>query len=302
MNPPPAVPDRPVVRVVHPSGHLEAHTTALERGLARLETAGCEVRWEAGRAKASWRGYLAGDDEARAVELCAALEEPGVDIIWCARGGSGMNRIIPRVLAHAATLPPRAVVGFSDITALLNALATNLDWITFHGPVVSTFGRNDPSASPEDCLAALRGDQSRIHFQPGGGQPVVGRLLGGNLTVLSSMVGTGLPTQASTDAIWLLEDVGEAPYRLDRAFCQWRQAGYLNNSVALWFGDLDLDDETTDQVISNLTSDAGLPALRNAPAGHRGDMAMLPIGAKVRIDPIAGTLEAMSPWVTIHGD
>jgi muramoyltetrapeptide carboxypeptidase len=299
MIPPPAIPDKPVVRVVHPSGHLSGHLDALRLGLSRLESAGCEVRWDPSAAQRSWRGYLAGDDSSRTKELCAAFDEDDVDIVWAARGGSGMNRIISPVVDHLRTKRPKVVVGFSDITALLNSIAVHLGWITFHGPVITTLGREHSQHDIGSLLSVLRGTRQTVDFpvQPHQQSIVEGRLMGGNLTVLASMMGSTLDAENASGVIWLMEDVGEAPYRLDRSFWQLKQAGIIDECSAIWFGDLDMDTDQTAQVIDSLAIDAGVPVIRGAPAGHRGHMDLLPIGGRVRIEPQSGKLHAVTPWV-----
>lgn len=297
MKRPPPVSDRPVIRVIHPSGHMTPHLTALEAGLAELESHGCRVRWDATRGLDSSRGYLAGDDASRAKALCAALDEPEVEIIWAARGGSGLNRILREVVQHAKGHQPRCVVGFSDVTSLLNAFALHLGWITYHGPVITTLGREEPHTCLDTTLAALQGQVSEVVFPRTDGPDLSGQLLGGNLTVLASMVGDHLCGPPLQETIWLLEDIGEAPYRLDRCFTQLRQSGALATAQGLWFGDLDLEPSLEHETIAHLASDAGLPALRNAPAGHRGPLALLPIGAQVTVSPRTGCLATTMPWV-----
>lgn len=262
-----------MVRVVAPSGPLVGHEEALARGLARLEAAGCEVRYDPRRTTDCARGYLAGEDSQRADELLGALAEPGVEIVWFARGGSGGARTAEWVLRGAASLAPRVVVGFSDATTVLNALAVSLGWVTFHGPVVTSLGRSDLiQFDLDEALAVLRGEA------PARRPPLPGPLLGGNLTVLASLAGTPLfPRRRG--AVWLIEDVGEAPYRLDRAWTQVRQAGLFDGAAGVWLGDLGLGREETIVTESALLADLrGLPVVAGAPAGHRGRMALLPLG------------------------
>ncbi len=303
MIAPSAASSRPVIRVVHPSGALEQHLTALEAGLAALESAGCEVRWDPNRANSSWRGYLAGDDQTRAKELCDALIEPDVEIVWAARGGSGANRIIEPVLESAKSIRPRILLGFSDITTILNAFAVRLNWITFHGPVVTSIGRDSQSTDLEEILGVLQGGVSQVGFQrdPDGEPAIEGRLLGGNLTVLSTMVGSHLGKGSGTGAIWLLEDVGESPYRLDRSFWQLKQSGAMDGSVGLWMGDFDLGESETERVAQRMAADSSLSVITGAPAGHRGALAVLPIGAAVRLEATRGRVTALQPWVEHNG-
>jgi muramoyltetrapeptide carboxypeptidase len=281
----PPVGRRPVIRVVAPSGTLLGHEAALDGGLTRLEGAGCEVRFDPARRAEVARGYLAGGDERRADEVLAALAEPGVEIVWFARGGSGLGRIVEWVLRGAARLAPRHVVGFSDATTLLNTLAARLGWLTWHGPVVTSLGRPDLLTVDLDvALARLGGERPRPPAEAG--PPTVsGRLFGGNLTVLASLAGTpSLPRVRG--ALWLLEDVAEAPYRLDRTLAQLRAAGLFTGARGVWLGDLGLTAEDAAAVEATFVADLSpLPVLGGAPAGHRGRLDLLPIGGQVAAYP-----------------
>jgi len=272
-----------VIRVVAPSGTLVGHETVLDAGLARLERAGCEVRFDAARRVDVARGYLAGEDERRADEVLGALGEPGVEIIWFARGGSGLGRIVEWVLRGASRQAPRHVVGFSDATTLLNALAARLGWLTWHGPVVTSLGRPELLTVDLDAaLARLGGERDSQTADPGP-VGVEGRLFGGNVTVLASLAGTpSLPR--TRGGLWLLEDVAEAPYRLDRALTQLRGAGLFNGARGVWLGDLGLTPEDTAGVEASFAADLSpLPVQGGAPAGHRGRLELLPIGAEIRV-------------------
>lgn len=309
---PPPLPERPVIRVVHPCGALGAHRGPLEAGLARLEGAGCEVRWDSKRAEVSWRGYLAGTDTARRDELIAALAEPGVDAVWFARGGSGGARIADAVVRAARHLAPRIVVGFSDATVFLNLLASRLGWITFHGPVITSLRHPAIDVELDRILAVLSGQRLAVPFADpaDAGElavddadrrsaipPIAGTLMGGNLTVLAASMGTPAAPAAVEDAVWLLEDVGEPPYRLDRSF--WQIGSLLRGARALWLGDLGLPDDTV-PVGERFGEDSGLPVVDGAPAGHRGPIDILPIGAPVVLDPVARCLRG-ARWVEASG-
>ena len=292
---PPAIPAHPVVRVVHPSGHLVGHEDALESGIHMLEGAGCKVRFDPQRSSESWRGYLAGPDERRLSEFNSALSESGVDLVWCARGGSGLNRIADQIIARACGLAPRCIVGYSDITAILTPLAQRASWTTFHGPVITSLTRAEPITSVIDCLSVMRGDLTSIAFEPqkGNGHHH-GRLLGGNLTVLASMLGTSTTPLLEPRAVWLLEDVGETMYRLDRSFTQLVKSGLFDTSNCIWLGDLGLESSVKHaQMVEQIRKDAPCTVMWGAPAGHRGHLATLPIGRQVSIDFGAGRLSAM---------
>lgn len=309
MRRPPALPDRPVIRVIHPCGTLEPHRAPLEVGLARLEAAGCEVRWDPARAGDCWRGYLAGTDDARAAEFVAALDEPGVHGVWFARGGSGGARIAERVARAAADRAPRVIVGFSDATVFLDLIASRVGWITFHGPAVTSLGHPAIEADLDAILEVLRGARCEIPFadadakagEAAPGAAVEGRLMGGNLTVLAASMGTPAAPDPVPDAIWLLEDVGEPPYRLGRSFWQLRAADALAGARALWLGDLGLSGTVERSVRDHLADDAALPLVGGAPAGHRGRLDILPIGGWGTLDLEARTFASPHPWVEREG-
>lgn len=295
-RPPPAAGLRPVIRVICPAATLGPHLSALEAGLARLERAGCEVRFDQARVRDQWRGYFAGDPAVRASEVLDALAEPGVDIVWAARGGAGCLQIVDAVVAGAARLPPRALVGFSDLTVLLNALHDHLGWITFHGPVVTTLGRSELAVDLDGVLATLRGERHVIEIPRGPSAPISGRLRGGNLSLLAAECGTPTALQPGTDDIWLIEDVSATHYQLDRCFSQLRRSGAFAGARALWIGDLDLPPNFAEVVCCGFAEDSGLPTVTGAPAGHRGRLEALPIGGQVELIPQEGRLRAVGNW------
>ncbi|MCB9522717.1 MAG: LD-carboxypeptidase [Myxococcales bacterium] len=287
----PVVPDRPTVRVVHPCGSFDdARRAHLRRGVERLERAGCRVRWdEAISARSAYRGYLAGTDRQRQKELLDAFTEPGVDLVWAARGGSGAARIARGLTEGLVGVPPRLLVGFSDVTTYHAALNQRLGWPTIHGPVLTTLAYRDADrqavADVDEVLAVLTGARTHLTFEPQAGAELLAPLYGGNLTVLASLCGMGLlPTVPR--ALWLLEDHAEPPYALDRALTQLRLGSAVDRAAALWLGDLGLD---RDRALRRaLAQDVLAPVYEGAPAGHRGQIAALPLGVSVRFTPERG--------------
>ncbi|MEE2757126.1 MAG: LD-carboxypeptidase [Myxococcota bacterium] len=295
---PRAAGQRPVVRVVLPAGPLTRHESDFYAGLSKLEAYGCEVRWDDSRVDDDWRGYLSGPDFKRLEEVCSAFTEPDVDIVWCGRGGSGCNRIADPLLQYAKTLTvPKCLIGFSDVTALLNPLCQTLGWVAFHGPVITSLAKGDINTDIDEILNVLRGEQTELILPVPFQRPALrGRLLGGNLTVLASMIGTPTAPRPAADTIWLLEDVGESPYRIDRAFDQLKRAGLFKDACAIWLGDLGLPDQESEmQMAAQIREDAPCPVLLNAPAGHRANLSPLPLGATVEL--CRGRLRAQHPWV-----
>lgn len=297
---------RPRVRIVLPSGALRtSDMPAFEDGFNRLTAGGFDVRFDPRRADDRWRAYYAGDDQARARELIDALCEPDIDIVWWGRGGSGSARLIPEVIEAARHLPPRIVIGFSDATAMINALAAKLGWLTFHGPAVTSLARTDLDHVRAVVCGQVRSTPIVEHAlsqpqrepdPPTAPGPLEGRLFGGNLTVLTTLMGT--PSQPpSAGTIWLLEDVNEPSYRIDRALRHLRDAGATHDAIGAWCGPLHADRDAPPTSINRAAQDLALPCLPGFPGGHTGRMHLVPLGAQVRLDPAAGALIGLHPWV-----
>ena len=294
---PRALPSRPTIRVVHPAGSISEHLANLHKGIEQLEGLGCEVRWDIRRGGSRWRDYYAGDDNVRAREFIDALEEPDVDIIWFARGGSGTGRIVSTICDAATQVAPRIVVGFSDATAVLNALTQHVGWVTYHGPVITSLGGSAVQTDAESCLRLLSGEINSVQFASGFGPDLEGILLGGNLTVLASNVGNPTGVIGCEKSVWLVEDVGEAPYRLERCLWQLHAAGVFKSANGIWCGDLDLSTEESMTMAERFAEDARVKYSVGAPAGHRGQLALCPLGLHVRIEAKSGRLCSTDLWV-----
>ncbi len=263
------------------------------------------------------RGYFAGTDEQRAADLNAMFADPEVKAIHCARGGWGCARILPLLDWAAIARNPKILLGYSDITALLLALHAKTGLVTFHGPVgLSQWSRfsvgylkrvllegeavtfENLKEIDEDDLAVV---ENRVWtLRPGTAR---GRLLGGNLTVLTSLVGSGyLPDWDG--CILFLEDVEEAPYRIDRMLTQLRLAGILSKARAVVWGTCtDCDPGkgygslTLPEVLEDHLRPLGVPAWSGAMFGHIDKQFTLPVGLEVEVDASAGTIRMLEPAV-----
>ena len=267
------------VRVVAPSSPYDP--AALDRGLEVLSTRfGLEPRMRADLG--TRRGYLAGDDARRAEEWREAVADPDSRAIFCARGGYGAMRILPAVDPAPLLARPKALVGFSDVTAL-HAVLNRAGLASVHGPVVTQLGRapedalrhleallleDAPRAGPWEVPAPGAGLVASRTVSPGRAS---GPLLGGTLTLLAHLAGT--PYAPRLDgAILLLEDVGEKPYRIDRCLTQLRLAGALDRIAGLAIG---LFTSCDDAGILGSTSCArwrsrsASPPSRDCPSGTR---------------------------------
>jgi muramoyltetrapeptide carboxypeptidase len=245
-------------------------------------------------------GYLAGSDEERLAELNAALRDPTAKAVICARGGYGLMRILGELDAAAFARAPKAIVGFSDVTAL-HAWAAKAGVPTIHGPVLGQLG-DLPAGDTQSIIDLLEGAPVRPldGLLPWVGSGIAeGRLLGGNLEIVSRLVGTPWAFDLR-DAILLLEEVGERPYRIDRALTQLLLSGALAGVRGVVVGDLINCHEpkppssTAQEVLVERLGRLGIPVWGGAPIGHGGRNRAVPLGVRARLS--AGTLEFLEPF------
>lgn len=287
MRKPRALRPGDTVAVVAPASPAPA--AAVERGIARLEAWGLRV--VRGRHLAARRGYLAGSDAERAADLMDALTDPAVRAVLCVRGGYGTPRLLDR-LDYAALAPhPKIVVGYSDITALLLALHRRAGWLVFHGPMVAAdLGAEAASAYTLEHLwrALFRpAPLGRVAHPPSGSSPVVirpglatGRLTGGNLSLVAATLGT--PYEIRTRGrILFLEDVGEAPYRVDRLLTHLGNAGRLDGVAGIAYGEAE---EGVLEVLEDRLGGLAVPVVAGLAVGHGPHKATLPLGVRAALD------------------
>ncbi len=263
-------------------------------------------------------GYLAGADDERVADLNAALADDRVAAVWCIRGGYGVTRILHRVDMDGLARRPKPVIGFSDITALLNALTRATGVVTFHGPTarqpMTVFGRrhfehvlgsNVPAgrlerlAPPADVLVPRAPRVATIVRGR-----AEGRLVGGNLTLLQCLVGTSWQPDFE-GALLFLEDMGEDLYRVDRALSHLRLAGLLDGLAGVIVGQFTDMKRTTsdggfgfDEVLASYFEPLKVPTAMGFPIGHVDDQWTMPIGVRARLDADAGEVELLEPAVS----
>jgi muramoyltetrapeptide carboxypeptidase len=264
-------------------------------------------------------GYLAGQDKDRASDINAMFADTDVKAIFAVRGGWGSARLLPFLDWNIIRANPKLLTGFSDITALHMAIAAKGGFVTLHGPNAgSAWGKASwdiyreiafEAGTPlftnpvgeEDRMAQRRWRTRVLGTGKGKAQ---GNLLGGNLTVLTALVGT--PYLPNFDgAILFLEDVDEAEYRIDRMLTQLGQAGVLKNLKGVVFGQCtDCVNKgnsygafTLNDVLTQHLGSLGIPAYQGAFFGHITDQFTLPVGGMAEIDADAGTLRLLEPVV-----
>jgi muramoyltetrapeptide carboxypeptidase len=239
------------------------------------------------------RGYLAGDDEARLRALHGMFEDETIKAILCARGGYGTLRILDRIDVDLIRDHPKIIVGYSDITALLLAIYKRTGLITFHGPVVKEFPKNQ-GKNLRSIFELVRGD-SLTRFDLTNGQALkqgkgTGILLGGNLSLISSLVGTPfLPSFKG--AILFLEERDEPLYRIDRMLTHLRLSGVfdgIHGFVAGHFKECG-DTNALNELLLDAVADQNIPVMTGLPVGHGQENMTLPIGlaASLNTDQMA---------------
>ncbi|NJP09685.1 MAG: LD-carboxypeptidase [Leptolyngbyaceae cyanobacterium RU_5_1] len=289
-QPPPPLNPGDLLRVIAPSGALR-ELAAFETGVQiwrsrgyRIElTPGFDQRW----------GYLAGPDRDRRQQLLAALKDPDCRGILCARGGYGGARLLEDWSWPIAD--PKWLIGFSDITSLLMSLS-HQGVSGVHGPLLTTLAA-EPNWSMQRLFDCVEGRSLEPLKGIGWGNgSTTGILLPVNLTIATNLLGT--PIQPDLAGVILaIEDVGEAPYRIDRMLTQWRLCGALKQIKGVAIGRFSQCDPpanipsfTVEEVLRDRLRDLGIPIVSNLPFGHDGSNAALPVGITAQLDGNQGTL------------
>lgn len=305
MRRPPSLHPGARLAVVAPSS-APADPDGLAAGVATLRARGYAVEVMPYQP----HGYLAGSDADRLAAFNACLRRDDLDALVCARGGYGALRLLPDLDYAAARRHPKLLIGYSDITALHLALYAKAGWTGLSGPMAAVEWPDPDPASERLFWDLARGGVQAPLLGPHGEAltPVrpgtaEGPLLGGNLTVLSRMVGTPyLPDLRG--AILFLEDVGEPPYRLDGLFAQLRLAGLLDGLGGLVLGGFTEADPppgrpslSVDDVLDDYTRTLGCPVARGLVYGHFPVKNTLPVGVRARLDVTAraATLSILEP-------
>ena len=295
---PPQLKQGDVVGVVAPAGPVDKDQ--LETGLEVIRAMGFEPRL--GRHIYARSRFMAGCDKDRAQDLMDMFRDPGVQAIFCARGGYGANRILPHLKPQTIRAKAKVVVGSSDITLLLHFLVQNCGLIAFHGPMVAgSFGRAEMKQSQRQFKALLTGSaKGRVFQAPRAkvfSQGVAqGKLTGGCLTLLCRSLGT--PYEINTrNRILLIEDVNEPLYRVDGMLWQLKNAGMFKGVRGIIFGEMvncrsqRQGEGTLADILTDLFPNPGFPILTHCPIGHGKEVWTLPLETSATLDSKAKTLE-----------
>ena len=247
-------------------------------------------------------GYFAGTDELRAGELNSLFADKTIKGIFCMKGGWGCARLLDKLDFELIEKNPKVLIGFSDITTLLMAITAKTGLVTFHGPVGNS-GWNSWTSNVFKQVA-MSSQIAPVFLNPSSEEPVVtinsgkasGELIGGNLTVITSLMGTHyLPDWKNK--ILFLEEVKEEPYSIDRMLTQLKLCGVLDSISGFVFGKCAkcLAEEpqkafTFHEVIMQHIKPLGIPAFYGAMIGHIEHKLTLPLGIQATIDSDKGSI------------
>lgn len=273
----------------------------LEKAMNNIQSLGFKVK--VGKHIRASRGFNAGTDEERLNDLHAMFADDSVAAIWCARGGYGCSRLLPHINYKMISKHPKVLIGYSDVTALLNAIYEKTGLIGLHGPV----GASELTNYTQSELLALASGNTRnyeIKISPSNlneeaavyhprtirSGVAEGILVGGNLSLLAAMAGTEYLPDFKNKIVFI-EDIGEKPYRVDRMLTQLRQAAKLKEAAGILLGvfaDCEADEDerslTLWETVNDRTKDLGIPVLYGFSFGHISNQCTLPVGIKVRMD------------------
>jgi muramoyltetrapeptide carboxypeptidase len=274
------------IAIVAPAGYLKSDKS-LKSGIALAEMWGLRV--QLGAHIFNKEGHFAGSDAERLADLQAALDNPSVKAIWCARGGYGTNRIIDSLDFTEFEKHPKWVIGYSDITTLLNHI-NNLGIESLHAMMVTSQEALANDLAAVSLQKALFGKPLRYEI-PSNKNNVVGQakgvLVGGNLSLLVASLGTPSAPKPK-NAILFIEDIGEYKYRIDRMLYTLKRNGFFDKCRGVFIGgmtDIPVNDpdfgKTTTQLILDVIGRTDMPICFDFPAGHIAENCALILGRKV---------------------
>lgn len=282
------------VALVSPSSPLSEQEN-VDLLAAAVEELGYRVRIGASCRGAASCGYSAASPELRAADLHSAFADPGVDAIWCTRGGSTAWQLLPLLDAELIRANPKPLIGFSDVTTLHLFLQQRCGLVSYHGPTANRTLRwkegKDTFSWPALLAALEMGEELPILDPPGEEIALLrpgraeGELIGGNLSLVAASVGTPWQVE-SAGRILFLEDVGEAVYSLERMLCKLKYAGILDAASGILLGAFTScrnayrSDYGPEALLRDFFADHGKPVLYNCRSAHCDPMLTLPMGAR----------------------
>ena len=290
----------------------EDDVTLVNKGIKYIESLG--YRTELGKNLNNNRGYLAGTDEERIEDIHQMFNDKNVKAIFCLRGGYGASRLLDKIDYNLIKRNPKIFVGFSEITSLQMAFLKKIKLITFAGPmVVPNFSKNRSEYTEEKFWQLITSNKKpgkllspRLKKIPNINSGIAsGRLVGGNLTVFTSLIGTKFFPELK-DKILFLEDVSESPYKIDRMINQLRLNQVFKKVKGIILGrfvdciehDANKKTLTLGEIMHDYLKDINVPVIYTFPHGHVKDILTLPIGVKTKLNASRGFVEILENCVT----
>jgi muramoyltetrapeptide carboxypeptidase len=302
---PPALQKGDKIGIMAPSSKVDAAVVA--KAVKFLEKEGYKVYVHPQTYKV--KKQSAGTKEEKLKALHDLFADPSIKAIFAARGGNRASYLLDGLDYKLIRKNPKILMGFSDVTAPLQAIYKQTGLVTFHGPVLSNFARGMDEDHLKQCFNLLAGTELSLPmegarvFQKGSRKTAEGPLIGGNLSLISGMAGT--PYMPDTEgAIIFLEDCDDEISRFERMLLQLRNAGMLDKAAALVIGQFtNVQDTgphffgfTLEEVIADVTKGLKIPVIMNAPFGHGKSLGTYPVGATARLD-----LSGKNPTLKLTG-
>jgi muramoyltetrapeptide carboxypeptidase len=301
---------REVIGIISPASSPE-DPNLVNKGIRYLESLGYRI--ELGKNRNKNRGYLAGTDEERVEDLHQMFKNKNVKAIFCLRGGYGAFRLLDKINYNLIKKYPKIFVGFSEITSLQMAFLSKASLITFAGPmVVPNFSKNVSKYAEENFWRLITSSKKvgKLKFPESNKLPNInpgistGRLVGGNLAVFVSLIGTEFLPDLK-DKILFLEDVGEYPYKIDRMMNQLRlnkvfkkiKGIILGRFVDCFEHDPNKKTLTLSEVMNDYLSGIKVPSVYTFPHGHIKDFITLPVGIRTKLNATKGLVEIIESCV-----
>jgi muramoyltetrapeptide carboxypeptidase len=301
------------VALISPSSGIEPER--IDAAIANMADLGLKVKL--GRSARKLNGFLAGTDAERLADLHEAFADKEVNGIWCIRGGYGATRYLPLIDFRLIKKNPKVFIGYSDITALLVSIHQRTGLVTFHGPAAaSTFSGYTRTNVVNVLMTPQVPHKIEVSPDNTANETSVyktktvtkgtarGKLIGGNLSLIAAMSGTPYALEKTKGSILFIEDVGEAPYRIDRMLTQLRQAVDLRKCAGIACGIFsgcerkdDLSQSLID-VIKDRLGDIGIPVVYGLSFGHIRDQFTMPLGVKAKLDADNATLTLLESGVS----
>lgn len=279
------------IRIIGPSSHVTPDL--ISGGISWLEQQGFLV--SVADQVYFQNGQSAGTVQDKIDALHAAFADPSVDIIMASCGGNGAIHLLDKIDYDLIRANPKPLIGFSDATILLNTIHARTGIVTYHGPTVKQIQKPLSDIQLGQMVKILNGEKSPIQWndcQTINFGEASGRLIGGNMAVFQTLIGTKYMPNLDTPYILFIEDIADELSRYDRMLAHFRHAGLLHNASAILFGDISGNDtpsrlpfrKNIEEIINNAVRGLDIPIAMHCPFGHRGNLWTLPVGQECHLD------------------